>query len=546
MMKRTYILHPYIVSIYVVLFPLSQNISYVGIGSIRALFISILIAQILLIIGKIILKQPVKVSLLVSGLYILFFSYGHVEAILQDSIYVSAFLRVMLIILWLVIFGLWIYWVLLKMKHARTVSNYFNIVAAILVVFPIYDLITYSRMTPETERLAQEYQQYIYEQNDFQKLFDERVSKTGETPDIYYIILDGYTRADVLEELYGYDNSDFINELEKRGFYVAPNSHSNYSDTVYSLASSLNMTHVNTIVDFLDERGISGDEEFMKDILSILIKDNVLMQFLREQGYQVVAFDSGYDRTNIETADNFVRSEEIGEFNIGTAFEFMLLDTTFGKLLFDFLDDERVPMQGFYDEHRARILFNFNNIPEFSDLEGSLILFAHIVTPHAPYVFGPNGEERSNRDPFSLQEGTTLGEWAPEYYRDQVIYSNKLILTMVDRILANSDDDPIIIIQADHGSRAYRDDNLTIEDRTNILYSIFNAYYLPDANEKELFQANISPINTFRVLLNYYFSTELNLLENDVYSFDSVTTNGGFLDVCKENIICSDGQFESK
>ena len=30
-------------------------------------------------------------------------------------------------------------------------------------------------------------------------------------PDIYYIILDGYARLDILENLYGYDNSDFLN-----------------------------------------------------------------------------------------------------------------------------------------------------------------------------------------------------------------------------------------------------------------------------------------------------------------------------------------------
>ncbi len=526
-----------------VLFPLSQNINYVGIGSIRALFISILIAQVLLIAGRIILKRPVEVGLIVSGLYILFFSYGHIEAILDGHISMSTFIRVILTILWLGVFGLWIYWVLVKMRHTRAVSNYFNIVAVILLVFPMYDLITYSRLTPETERLAREYQQYIYEQNDFEKLFDERTNFIRETPDIYYIILDGYTRSDVLQELYGYDNSKFINELEKRGFYVAQKSHSNYSDTVYSLASSLNMTHVNTIVDFLDERSIPKNEDFMKDILSILIKDNVLMRFLREQGYQVVAFDSGYDRTNIETADHFVRSEDIGEFNISTAFEFMLLDTTYGKLLFNLIGDERVPMQDFYDDHRARILFNFTNIPEFRDIEGNFILFAHIVTPHAPYVFGPNGEERSNRDPFTLREETTNGEWAPEYYRDQLIYTNILILEMVDRILVNADDDPIIILQADHSSRAYPEDNLSIEDRMNVLYSIFNAYYLPHANGKELMRSNISPINTYRMIVNHYFGTELSLLKDNVYSYDTVTKGGVFLDVCEKSGRCQAGLY---
>ena len=32
----------------------------------------------------------------------------------------------------------------------------------------------------------------------------------GYAPDIYYIILDAYGRADVLEEMFGYDNTPFL------------------------------------------------------------------------------------------------------------------------------------------------------------------------------------------------------------------------------------------------------------------------------------------------------------------------------------------------
>lgn len=37
----------------------------------------------------------------------------------------------------------------------------------------------------------------------------------SELPDIYYIILDGYGRADVLSSIHGFDNSEFIHALEK-------------------------------------------------------------------------------------------------------------------------------------------------------------------------------------------------------------------------------------------------------------------------------------------------------------------------------------------
>jgi hypothetical protein len=50
----------------------------------------------------------------------------------------------------------------------------------------------------------------------------------GYNPDIYYIIVDGYARADVLREYYEFDNSEFLNGLEKRGFTVNDSSRANY------------------------------------------------------------------------------------------------------------------------------------------------------------------------------------------------------------------------------------------------------------------------------------------------------------------------------
>jgi hypothetical protein len=55
-----------------------------------------------------------------------------------------------------------------------------------------------------------------------------RPKEYGLFPDIYYVILDGYARADILDELYGYDNSRFLDYLERHGFFVAETSHSNY------------------------------------------------------------------------------------------------------------------------------------------------------------------------------------------------------------------------------------------------------------------------------------------------------------------------------
>ena len=68
--------------------------------------------------------------------------------------------------------------------------------------------------------------------------------KKGTSPDIYVIVLDDYARQDVLLNIYGEENSEFIDGPEKRGFYVASDSHSNSSMTAYTMASFWNFEHI--------------------------------------------------------------------------------------------------------------------------------------------------------------------------------------------------------------------------------------------------------------------------------------------------------------
>jgi hypothetical protein len=49
---------------------------------------------------------------------------------------------------------------------------------------------------------------------------DALLSPRTSAPDIYYIIVDGYGRPDVLARLFDADVSGFVRELEARGFYV--------------------------------------------------------------------------------------------------------------------------------------------------------------------------------------------------------------------------------------------------------------------------------------------------------------------------------------
>ena len=61
----------------------------------------------------------------------------------------------------------------------------------------------------------------------------ESIDWEGESslPDIYLIIPDGYPGQNTLQKYFEYSNSDFVEALESRGFYVVPGSYSNYPRT---------------------------------------------------------------------------------------------------------------------------------------------------------------------------------------------------------------------------------------------------------------------------------------------------------------------------
>ena len=103
-------------------------------------------------------------------------------------------------------------------------------------------------------------------------------------PDIYYIILDGYARGDLLQELHQYDNTGFLSDLTDMGFYVAEDSRANYCWTLLSLASSLNATYL------AGEASTGGAGTLDKGVPSEMINDSRAAALLRSLGYRITAF----------------------------------------------------------------------------------------------------------------------------------------------------------------------------------------------------------------------------------------------------------------
>jgi len=144
-------------------------------------------------------------------------------------------------------------------------------------------------------------------------------------------------------------------------------------------------------------------------------------------------------------------------------------------------------------------------------------VFAHILLPHTPYIFDADGGF------IPYPERSRLSE--SEQFANQLAYTNRRLLAIVDHLLDRPEGSrPIVIVQADEGpyplgfgdATGHDWTSATPEDR-EIKYNILNAWYVPDGRDIGLYP-EISSVNTFRLLFNAYFDTDLPLLPDESYS----------------------------
>lgn len=492
---KSSLVHPILFAIFPIVFLYANNLQLVLTEEIiLPLILSVSFSIIFWFILKLILKNSKKAGLIVSLFLVLFFTYGHAYIMINNAD-IESFLIVQHRYL-LIPFGLafiigTIYFVKTKRKlnNATAITNG---IAITIVLMASLNLINFNFETTSEE---------IDE-----SLGTVPVSNIENLPDIYYIVLDGYANARTLNLEYNFDNKEFIDFLKAKNFYLPSKTHGNYPLTYLSLTSSLNMKYLNYLEEKLETK------QKAQVVANKLMNNNEVMKTLKSKGYKVVSFDTGTWLTNsIQIADwnacgtNYGNSEFLG----------MLVRTT----MFN-----PIHVQLLETDHREGILCIFSEIPKIKQRTGEpIFVFAHLIIPHPPFLFGSNGEPA---------EASTLdltGGWEnTEAYVNQLIFANKKTQEVIEQLLAD-ENPPIIIVQSDHGPRGNVDWNNPSDEMLMRVLGIFNAYYFPNDNEKNLYDS-ITPVNSFRVIFQSYFEDDIELLEDKSY-FSNVDNPSSFKDV---------------
>jgi len=316
-----------------------------------------------------------------------------------------------------------------------------------------------------------------------------------DPPDVYYFVLDMYTREDLMKSAYDYDNSEFLKELEARDFYVASCSQSNYTRTELSVASSMNMSYLQGL-----------DDKFVPESTGRLrlwdsLKHGAVRYNLEQMGYQTVSYATGYAWSELDDADVFLTPPP---FSSGmTEFETLFLQTTLLSEAQElgWLDADQVMAQNYRDRH----MLVFNSMGDVVQMQGPKFVYVHLIMPHPPFVFGPDGEYTDPADFWNEKKVYPRDKFAIGY-KNQVTYLNQKMLEMLDTILSDSETPPIIILQGDHGPWSQPNPQH---------FFILNAYHLPGHND-ELYPT-ISPVNSFRLVFNDYFGGKYDMLKDVSY-----------------------------
>jgi hypothetical protein len=505
--RRSWIIHPAIIAAYPILALYAGNLGQITPAEIiRPLALALAATCAVWLIVGLLTRSGHKGGLVASGAALAFFSYGHARNL------APAAMHSWLAPLFVLAMATLAVWAWRRKGSMATLTSALNLASIALVAPSCWAIGAGARPAPP--RPPQHARTIPTVPMGRVRPIPSAVAAVK--PDVYYIVLDAYGRADALRAYYGYDNEPFLRELEKRGFTITRESRANYEQTPLCLASAVNMEYLDDLAKRMGRTGTN-----MEPLRAMIDRSRVADE-LRAAGLKYIYIWTGAGQSRVETADLVLDSDTgVSSFE-GQVLGLSALDASPGTSV------------GGFERHRAMVLAAFEHLESVAKLPYRKFVFAHIMAPHPPFTFMPDGSEVKTDRGYSADDGSRLLQGlSREQYRqgyiDQLRYINKRTLEAIDQIIRQSKRPPVIILQGDHGSRMNLDwESLELTD-VQEPYSILNAYRAPEAVRKYLYPS-ISPVNTFRLVLTRLFGAHYPLLPDRSY-YSTANAPYGLTDV---------------
>ena len=248
--------------------------------------------------------------------------------------------------------------------------------------------------------------------------------KFRKSPNVYLIVTESYSSRTALEAVYGMDNSSFYNELEALGMKINHDHFSNYNHTLGSLPSLFAMEHHCAMIHMKNFDSLGGrrmlEAKIYNPVIDIFRANKYKIQYLHNVG---------------------------GLMPNGAAIDFCFPSPTIFRALEIFLTHQRLMKRTIFHEEKSEPLVSIkNHIARTSRQDSPCFNFIYVDFPG----HSPSGLE----GPSTNATNQILGDFRSTYYKTVKVANEKLIGLM--KFIIDVDQDCIIIMIGDHGSRGYR------------------------------------------------------------------------------------------
>lgn len=483
---RPWPFHPILFAAYFVLFLYSVNLDEAELGDVLpVLAVVVGSTALMLVVAAVLVGDGRRAAPVLTAGLVAFLAYGHAARLLQPTrIGPTAHQLGWLALVVLAVIVAW-----RGRRFLAGLTRVLNVASFALVLVPLLSIAPYTLERVVSGEAPVPIPSAV------------PVPPGGGGPDIYWFVFDRYPSASSGRLAYGIENPIF-DELRARGFSIADTSHANYQRTTLSLAATFS-------AEYLDGRGhsdIFGTTD--KSGSYTRIQNSNVARFLKGRGYYYVHIGSDFSPTRASALADVNHAYD-SQSDFGAAF----VDSTAmpGVL-------SRLGISGPRWARRfAWTTWELGLLADLPPYPSPKFVFAHVILPHTPYIFDADGD-------FVSEEANRRRE-PVEQFSEQLTFTNARMLAILDELLAvPAAERPVIIVQADEGPYPIHLEDETRHDWTTatpeereIKFGILNAWYLPDGRDVGLYPS-ISPVNTFRLLFNAYFDTNLPILPDESFS----------------------------
>lgn len=308
-----------------------------------------------------------------------------------------------------------------------------------------------------------------------------KLEKGISKPDIYYVLMDGYTGNTALKEFWEFDNSEFKDTLANLGFEIADSARGRIPATIGAMSIIFNAS------DFNNPQLCSQNMDW---VVKKHIRQNALFNVLKANGYAITANSMFWD----ETPFFFGQGEtdpKLTEFAplLTRNFVFRLLV----KVLNLYFKRFYTNYHWFYD-YDARLEKELQLQTHGGELRKQpSFVFNHLLYTHNDYRYDSLG----NKVDLALLSTQKLD------YINQVKHNNNVCLSYFNNLIQlykSKNRELVIIAFSDHGSR----ETYTAEEDSQIQLMVYDSQ-----KRLRIIDQQQGMVNTTRSLLNTYFGYQI-------------------------------------